>query len=410
MEKIEMTAPASPVKLPLTEPPSGDQSVPMFRKYLRGRPVIEAELPDGSRTWLVGGFEEVRQILIDQRFSRALAVAPGRPLQGTEVFAAGSILGLDPPEHTRLRKLVASAFTARRVEAHRPRVASIVSELIDGMLAGPQPADLVAAFSLPLPVQVICEMLGVPAADLPQFHAWSDAILGDWQRDSDVIMTALLDLYNYFAALIEIKRAEPADDLMTALITARDSGDRLSEQELTTMGCTLLIGGHETTANQINISLVALFEHPEEMDKLRANPGLIPDAVEELMRYVRLGDGLPPARVTTEDVELGGVTIPAGDSVVPLYATANRDPRTFTDPDRLDIRRPPASPSHLSFGAGVHHCLGAQLARMELQEAFRGLIGRLPGLRLAAEGGELKFKPGMAIYSLAELPVTWDAT
>ena len=395
----------SPIKLPLAAAPSPDQSVSPFRALLKNRPVVRVELPDGSTAWLVGGYEEVRQTLVDQRFSRALAVAPGRPLQGTEVFAAGSINGLDPPGHTRLRKLVASAFTARRVEALRPRVAIIVNELIDVLLDQPQPADLVTGFSLPLPVQVICEMLGVPAEDVEQFHAWSDTILGDWQGDSDQIMTALVDLYNYFARLIEIKRAQPADDLMTALIAARDHADRLSEEELTTLGCTLLIGGHETTANQINLSLLVLLDHPAELGKLRADRELIPGAVEELMRYVRLGGGLPPARVTTEDVQLGGVTIPAGEAVLPLFATANRDRSVCSDPDRFDISRAPAN--HLAFGAGVHYCLGAQLARLELQEAFRGLAGRMPGLRLAIPARELRFTPGMALHNLCELPVRW---
>jgi cytochrome P450 len=400
-----MTIDDSPIRLPLAAAPSPDQSVSQFRALLQNRPVVRVELPDGSTAWLAGGYEEVRQTLVDQRFSRALAVAPGRLLQGTEVFAAGSINGLDPPEHTRLRKLVASAFTARRVEALRPRVAIIVEELIDALLDRPQPADLVTGFSLPLPVQVICEMLGVPAEDVEKFHAWSDTILGDWQGDSDQIMTALADLYDYFARLIEIKRAQPADDLMTALIAARDHADRLSEEELTTLGCTLLIGGHETTANQINLSLLVLLDHPAELGKLRADRGLIPGAVEELMRYVRLGGGLPPARVTTEDVQLGGVTIPAGQAVLPLFATANRDPSVFSDPDRFDISRAPAN--HLAFGAGVHHCLGAQLARLELQEAFRGLAGRMPGLRLAIPAKELRFTPGMALHSLCELPVRW---
>jgi cytochrome P450 len=401
-----MTVEESPIKLSLAGPQAPDQSVPQFRALIGDRPVVRAELPDGSLAWLVSGYEEVRQIAVDQRFSRALAVAPGRPLQGTEVFAAGSILGIDPPEHTRLRRLVASAFTARRVEAQRPRVASIVSELVGALLDGPQPADLVSGFSLPLPVQVICEMLGVPAEDVERFHSWSDTILGDWQRDSDQIMTALVDLYNYFAALIDIKRAEPADDLMTALIAARDHDDRLSEEELTTLGCTLLIGGHETTANQLNLSLLVLLDHPAELGKLRADPELIPGAVEELMRYVRLGDGLPPARVTTEDVELGGVTIHAGEAVLPLYNTANRDHSVFSDPDRFDVSRAPAN--HLAFGAGVHHCLGAQLARLELQEALRGLLDRMPGLRLAGSVKELRFKPGMAVHSLSELPVIWS--
>lgn len=396
-----MTVDSSPVKFTPTLP---GQPVPEIRTISGGRPVFRAELPDGRIVWLVTGYDNVRQMIIDQRFSRALAVAPGRAAPGFEMSAAESINGMDPPEHTRLRKLVASAFTARRVEALRPRVASIVGQLIDAMAGRPQPADLVAGFSLPLPAQVICEMLGVPAEDTNQFHAWSDTILGDWQRDSDEIMTALAALYGYFGALIEIKRARPADDLMSALIAARDDADRLSEHELTVMGCTLLIGGHETTANQINLSLLLLLDYPGQVATLRADPELIPAAVEELLRCTRLG-GLPPARVTTEDVQIGGITIPAGEQVMPLYSTANRDPSVFTDPDRFDVTRDAAG--HLAFGAGVHHCLGAQLARVELQEAFRGLIGRLPGLRLAVPASELEFKPGMAIHSLRELPVVW---
>jgi cytochrome P450 len=396
-----MTTDSSPVKFTPARP---GQPVAEIATIGGDRPPFPAELPDGRVAWLVGGYENVRQLLADQRFSRALAVAPDRAQPGFEMFAAGSINGMDPPEHARLRKLVASAFTARRVEALRPRVAGIVNELIDAMLVRPQPADLVAGFSLPLPAQVICEMLGVPAGDTGRFHVWSDTVMGDWQRDSGEIMTALADLYGYFGRLIEIKRARPADDLMSALIAARDDADRLSEEELTVMCCTLLIGGHETTANQINLSLLLLFDHPGEVAKLRADPGLIPAAVEELLRCVRLG-GLAPARVTKEDVAIGGVTIPAGELVIPLFATANRDAAVFADPDRFDVTRDAAS--HLSFGGGVHHCLGAQLARVELQEAFCGLIGRLPGLRLAAPASELEFKTGMAIHSLRELPVLW---
>jgi cytochrome P450 len=292
------------------------------------------------------------------------------------------------------------------VEALRPRVASIVAELIDGLVERPQPADLVSAFSLPLPAQVICEMLGVPAADTEQFHAWSDTVLGDWERDSDEIMTAVAELFGYFGKLIEIKRNQPADDLMTALIAARDDKDRLSEYELTVMCCALLIAGHETTANQVNQSLLLLFDYPDEVARLRSDPALIPVAVEELLRLSRLGGVMPP-RLTSEDVTIGDVTIPAGEWVIPLIASANRDPSVFSEPARLDITRE-AAVGHLAFGAGVHHCLGAQLARLELQEAFRGLIGRLPGLRLAVPFSELEFKPGMAIHSLRALPVCWD--
>jgi len=399
-----MTVQGGPIKF-TPAPPSTSSSVPGFRALVKDQPVVLAELPDGSTAWLISGFEELRQMAVDPRFSRALATSPDRAQQGFEAFAGSSISGMDPPEQTRLRKLVASAFTARRVEALRPRAAGIVDELIDALLGQPQPADLVTAFSLPLPVQVICAMLGVPTDDMEQFHAWSDTVLGNWERSADEIMTAAAEMFAYFGKLIEMKRAQPADDLMTALIAARDQDDRLSEEELMVLGCTVLIGGHETTANEINLSLLTLLDHPAELAKLRADPALIPGAVEELLRYVRLG-GLAPARVTREEVQIGDVTIPAGEKVIPLYGAANRDPSVFADPDRFDVTRAPAS--HLSFGLGVHYCLGAQLARMELQEAFRGLLGRVPGLRLAIPAEELRFKPGMAVHSLRELPVRWD--
>lgn len=394
-----MTIESRPVKLTAAHPGQA-------RRIDFDLPVFQAELPDGHVVWMVAGNENVRQMLVDQHFSRALACTPRHAQGGSQGLAAGSIQGMDPPEHTRLRKLVASAFTARRIEGLRPRVAEIVNELIDAMRDQPQPADLVVSFSLPLPSRVICEMLGVPASDLDQFHAWSDTILGDWQRDLDGILTALAELYGYFGKLLEIKRSQPADDLMTALIAARDDADRLSEEELTSMCCTLLVAGHETTANVLNLSLLLLLDHPDEVARLRADPGLMPSAVEELLRCTRLGGATTAAaRVTTEDVTIGGVTIPADEMVVPMFSAANQDPSVFTDPDRFDITRDGSG--HLTFGAGLHYCLGAQLARLELQEAFRGLIGRLPGLRLAVPASELEYKPGMALYSLRELPVQW---
>ena len=288
-----------------------------------------------------------------------------------------------------------------------PQVAAIVDEQIDWLLAGPRPGDLVTAFSLPLPVRVICKMLGVPPADQDRFRAWSDALVGDWDRDQSEIEAALDAMRSYIAELIEAKRAAPADDLISALIAMRDREDRLSEEELVYMSLGILLGGHETTANQINLSLLALLAHPLQLARLRSDPALFPGAVEELMRFVQLSASLPPARVTAEEVTLGGVTIPAGEMVFPVFAIANRDPSVFPDPDDLDITRPPGA--HVGFGVGVHHCLGAQLARIELQEAFRGLLGRLPGLRLATGADELRYKEKMAITSVEELPVTWDS-
>jgi cytochrome P450 len=394
------------IKFPPPAPVSPADPEPEIFEQLKGCPVAPGELPDGSTAWLVGGYEQVRQVFTDQRFSRAQAVAPGRSLQGIELSAAESILGMDPPEHTRLRKLVASAFTVRRVEALRPRVAAIVAELIDAFTAEPQPVDLMTSFSLPLPVRVICELLGVPTADMAKFSGWSATIVTDWEQDSDEIMTALVELYEYFGELITIKRAEPRDDLLTALIAARDSGDRLSEAELTNLACTVLVAGYETTAHLISHSLLALLDHPAEMARLRADPGLIPGAAEELLRFVRIGI-IPLSRVTTAEVELGGVTIPADEVVLPIIQIANRDASVFGSPERFDVTRSPVS--HLAFGSGAHHCLGAQLARVELQEALRGLLARLPGLALAGPTADLRFKPGMAIHNLRELPVRWSS-
>jgi len=398
----------TPVEFPFAVSGPVYEVAPELRALVEHHPVARAVLPGGTSAWLVTGFGQARQVFTDKRFSRALAtvVERERPQLGLK-DTSGTIIGLDPPDHTRLRKLVAGAFTRRRVQELRPAVARIVGELLDGLLAGPRPADLVRSFSLPLPVHVICEMLGVPQQDLDQFHAWSDDLIGTAERDPDELMAAVIAISGYFAGLIENKRERPADDLMTALIAARDGSDRLSEDELVMLCITLLIAGHETTSAHLSCSLLTLLARPAELDKLRRDPLLIPAAVEELLRFVQLRgrDTLPLARVTTEDVQLGDVMIPAGELVLPLAGVADRDPSVFPDPNRLDLSRAPGT--HLAFGAGLHHCVGAQLARVELQEAFRGLLSRVPGLRLA---GEVRFREKLVINSLDELPVTWDET
>jgi cytochrome P450 len=399
----------SPIKFPFPKSNSLFQPGPQIRALIDHQPVALAELPDGSLAWLVTGYNETRQVLVDQRFSRALAAERERDRPGFGAFAAETILGMDPPDHTRVRNLVSRAFTVRRVEQLRPRTAGIVAGLLDDLTAAPRPVNLVSEFSLPLPVRVICELLGVPEQDQDKFRGWSDALMSNSDVDMDEVMTAALALAEYFAGLIALKRSEPADDLMTALIAARDEGDRLSEGELVTLCVTLLVGGHETTVNQINMSLITLLvAFPDELARLRADESLIPNAVEELMRFVQLGGGgFPMGRVATEEIQLGNVTIAKGEMVLPFFIAANRDRSEFAEPDRLDVSREPQR-THMSFGFGLHHCLGAQLARMELQEAFRGLLGRLPGLRLAVPLEQLKFKDKMLIYSMHDLPVTWD--
>jgi cytochrome P450 len=371
-------------------------------------PVNQVRLPDDSTAWLVTGFAEAREVMIDQRYSRALVFAPGRQVYGVEATLSDALISMDPPQHTRLRKLVAAAFTEKRMQALRPRVALIVDDLIDAMLAGPRPADLSRSFSLMVPASVICALLGVPVTDVERFHEWSNAIFADWSRSREEIGEAYAAMSRYMSELIAGKRESPEDDLISVLIDARDSGDKLTEAELVDFCIQLLAAGHETTANSINMSFVALCQYPGELARLRADPGLIPAAVEELLRYVIIsGSGfIPLARITREEVCLGGVTIPAGEAVLPSFNVANRDPAAFGDPDRLDVGRVPKT--HLGFGAGAHHCLGAQLARMELQEAFRGLLARLPGLRMTTPMSELEFREGQAIASMRELLVTWD--
>lgn len=392
-------------RFPLPPPDVPYDPAPGMRKIMEKCPVSQIRLPDDSPAWLVTGFSEAREVFTDQRYSRALIFAPGRKQFGVDVAAADSILSLDPPEHSRLRKLVAGAFTGRRIQALRPRIAQLVDELIDGMLAGPHPTDLVQMFSLPLPSQVICLLLGVPFEDTGKFHAWSNTIFGDWSRSPEAIERAYAEIGAYLAELIARKRETPQDDLVSVLIDARDAGGRLSEGELVNFCFALLAAGHETTANMINLSFAALCQNPEQLDRLRADPGLLPGAVEELLRYVTLATiGMP--RITREEVRLGGITIPEGETVIPSFNVANRDPAAFEEPDRLDVGREPRP--HLAFGAGVHHCVGAQLARIELQEAFRGLLTRLPGLRMAVPMSDLEFHAGQAITSMRELPVTWD--
>ncbi|GIG61055.1 cytochrome P450 [Longispora fulva] len=396
-----------PIPFPLPDPPTLYHPTPLLAELRENEPVAQVRFPDGKLAWLVTRYADVRTVMTDNRFSRAAASTPDQPQMGLGSLATESLIAKDPPEHTRLRRLVARAFTHRRVEELRPRVADVVTELLAGLRKQPEPADLVQNFSLPLPVQVICDLLGVPATDRDRFHGWSDAVMGNWERDQEIMVGGLTSLSQYFAELIAEKRAHPGDDLMTGLIAARDEHDKLTEQELVTLGIGLLIGGHETTANQINMFLLTLREHPAELARLREDPSLLESGVEELMRFTQLGNSVSSMiRVTTEDVELGGVTIPAGSPVMPALGAANRDPAVFVDPDRLDVTR--ADNPHIGFGAGAHHCLGAQLARMELQEALRGLLHGLPNLRIVAPESELVFKPTMIVRSLESLPVAWS--
>ncbi|MEV7434845.1 cytochrome P450 [Streptomyces griseoviridis] len=321
------------------------------------------------------------------------------------------IISMDSPEHSRLRKLVAGAFTQRRVERLRPRVQSVLDGLLDDIEAKGSPADLVPQLTLPFPLTVIGELLGVPPEDLRQFERWARAFATvDDRAGGEASLEGLAKLSEYIVGLIARKRSSPSDDMLSELITARDQGDRLSEPELVTFGFTLIGAGFDTTANQLANSVLALIgRHRDQWETLVARPARIPTAVDELLRHVNLfatdTSGFP--RIAAEDLEIGGVRIAAGDAVLLSLASANRDGTVFEDPDRLDVGR--AHNPHLSFGHGIHHCLGKHLGRMEMEIALTGLVSRLPELRLAVAEAELPWHVGEINHTLTSLPVAWGA-
>ncbi|GDY31462.1 cytochrome P450 [Gandjariella thermophila] len=377
---------------------------PRYARLRAEEPLIRVRLPYGEDAWLATRYQDVRTVLGDPRFSRAAVLDRDEPRTRPEP-TSGGILSMDPPEHTRLRKLVAKAFTMRRVEALRPRAQEITDELIDQMIDHGPPADLVEEFALPLPVTVICELLGVPYEDRKDFRRWSDAALSTTALSREQVQEYLDNLHEYMAGLVARRRATPTDDLLGALVRARDEEDRLSEDELVRLGVGLLIAGHETTASQIPNFVYVLLTQPEHWQRLRAEPELVPRAVEELLRYIPLGAAAGFPRYATEDIELGGVLVRAGEPVLAVVASANRDESVFPDADTLDLRRE-VNP-HVGFGHGVHHCLGAPLARMELQVALGSLVRRLRELRLATPEPELRWKTGMLVRGLESFPVSW---
>ncbi|MFF3751571.1 cytochrome P450 [Streptomyces sp. NPDC002018] len=371
--------------------------------YARARELpglLKVRLAYGEPGWLVTRYADARLVLGDRRFSRTEDGRDG-PRQWPEP-RTGGILGMDPPHHTRLRTLVAKAFTGHRVETLRPEVARLADRLVDRLIAAGPPADLVEDYALPIPVAVICRLLGVPVEDRPLFRAWSDAALSTSGLTPEEFDRNREELRAYMAGLIDRHRKEPADDLMSALIEARDVDDRLSETELNELCVGILIAGHETTATQIPNFVHVLLGHPEQLGRLRADPSLIPGAVEELLRFVPLGAGAAFPRYATEDIEVGGTLVRTGEAVLVAMGAANRDAIRFGSPGTLDIGR--ESNQHLGFGHGVHHCLGAPLARVELQEALRALLTRLPGLRLA---GDIGWKQQMIVRGPRTMPIGW---
>jgi cytochrome P450 len=366
--------------------------------------VALVRLVNGGRAYLVTRYEDVRRVLIDPVFSRAALRRPEATVLVEGARIPYILTNMDTPEHTRVRRLVARAFTTRGVEPIRPRAREITDALIDEMIATGPPVDFVTAFASPLPARIICELLGVPYEDRDRVHDWLDVTMSAGVRSAEEVAATFEQIMGYLRGLIAGKRDTPADDLISALIAAHDEGDRLSEEEMLYTVFILIAGGFETTIRLLTNSVLILNEHPDQLARLRAEPTLIIDALDELLRYIPVAVATME-RVTLTDVELSGVTIPAGSTVIPSLHSANRDAALLADPDRFDVARPPAP--HLTFGHGIHRCIGAPLARLELEVAYLALLRRLPGLRPAAPPESLDWKTGVTTVGPSALPVTW---
>ncbi|MGW1773421.1 cytochrome P450 [Streptomyces sp. NPDC002104] len=369
-----------------------------------GRPLSRVTLFDGRSVWVVSGHAEARALLSDGRLSadrqNLSFPAPSRRFQGL-VNRRTALIGVDDPVHNVQRRMLIPSFSLGRTAALRPRIQETVDRLIDGMLAAGSPAELVGAFALPVPSMVICALLGVPYADHEFFEGQSRRLLrGPEPAD---VEDAREQVSGYLRELIGHKREHPGEGLLDELIARRLETGETDVEELVSLAAILLVAGHETTANMISLGTFTLLSHPEQREELRADPSLLPAAVEELMRFLSIADGL--LRVAAEDIEIGGVTVRADDGVIFSTSVINRDESAFAEPDTLDWHRP--ARHHLAFGFGIHQCLGQNLARAEMEIALGTLFARLPGLRLAADPDLIPFKPGDTVQGMLELPVAW---
>ncbi|WP_323375383.1 cytochrome P450 [Streptomyces alkaliterrae] len=380
---------------------------PTLRRLMTGAPVTRVRLSYGQgEAWLVTRYDDVRTVTTDRRFSRAAVSGLDFPRMTPEpIVQSESINLMDPPASTRLRRLVAQAFTKRRVEAMRPATQRIVDGLLDAMAEHGPPADLVRHLSSQLPLTTICEVLDIPGPDRRTLQQQAMTMMATDPGTRERAVTAKAELRGYFAELTARRRRDPGDDLISVLATARDGDEALSDDELTVMAMVLLMTGHDTSTYQLSNITYTLLTHPEQLAKLRADPARLPQAMDELLRYIPFRKGVGIPRIATEDVELGGVTIRAGDVVHVSYLAANRDPERYDNPDTLDLDR--TAGGHMTFGWGAHHCVGAPLAVMELETAIGTLLARFPDLRLAVPADELRWNTDSIWRYPLELPLAW---
>ncbi|MFC7381682.1 cytochrome P450 family protein [Sphaerisporangium rhizosphaerae] len=395
-----------------------------FRGYARLReraPLVRGTFfGRGTPIWLVTRYADVKTVLGDPRFVNDPANVPGMDvgdIRERELAARGipeeyapyildSVLDADGADHLRLRRLVSRTFTARRVLELRPRVQEITESLLDRLegLGRHGAVDLMEHFAYPLPITVICELVGIPEQDRPQWREWGKALVA---LEAGGMAGALRDMVEHIHTLIERRRAAPTADLLTGLIRTHDEGgDRLGDTEMVTLVLTLVLAGHETTAHLIGNGVAALLTHPEQLALLRGDPGLMPRAVHELMRWCGPVQGTR-LRYAAEDVEIGGMPVRKGEAVMAVLVGGNYDPRVFDDPERLDVTREPDGrrETHVGFGHGLHYCLGAALARQEAEVAFAGLLRRFPGMALAVAAEDLERQPMPGSWRLARLPL-----
>ncbi|HET8681313.1 MAG TPA: cytochrome P450 [Micromonosporaceae bacterium] len=391
-----------------------------FGRIREDTPIARGRQWDGSPVWVITRHDDVSTVLTDRRFASNSRSLPGSTTDAQAEFLAGKVgiprdlvpfiagnlAHLDPPDHTRLRKLVSRAFSARRISLLRPRVEAITDELLDALPghAGNGAVDLIEHFASPLPIRVVCELLGVPAEDKPRWGEWSRDYTS---KDARRLNTMLAEISAHIHDLVERRRAEPAGDLITALIQAHDQdSERLSDTELVTMVLTLMIAGHETTTHLVGNGTLALLTHPDQLALLRADPTLMPGAVQELLRWCS-PVVVAKLRYAMEDVTIGDTLIQQGDRVQVVLGAANHDPRRFPQPEVLDVTRRPDNTvvHHLAYALGSHYCLGAALANQEAEVAFAALFTRYPQLALAVPAQQLQWQPIHGHRALVQLPV-----